>query len=181
MKSLVLMFLLFFTSVATAQLKFDDPKPQHYKLSARASKIDSRVKAYPEIGFILQDSKGNPADMQNASVDTRVAPRGKLVIWLMSHNKPLFDRINSYGIHAIQVHYANKWFSKCCRENPVGEHCRGNIRLEAATGEDFSEDVAIAKPDGMMERARQFVIALNKKNPQGGWDHFLTSDRKALR
>ncbi len=181
MKSLVLMFVLFFTSVATAQLKFDDPKPQHYKLSARASKIDSRVKAYPEIGFILQDSKGNPADMQNASVDTRVAPRGKLVIWLMSHNKPLFDRINSYGIHAIQVHYANKWFSKCCRENPVGEHCRGNIRLEAATGEDFSEDVAIAKPDGMMERARQFVIALNKKNPQGGWDHFLTSDRKALR
>ena len=32
-----------------------------------------------------------------------------------------------------------------------------------------------------MERARQFLIALNKKNPQGGWDHFLTSDHNAVR
>ncbi|MHC4877139.1 MAG: BPSS1187 family protein [Planctomycetota bacterium] len=160
---------------------FDDPKPQHYRLTARASEIDSRTKAHPEIDFLINTRDGKPADMQQAAVDTRVKPRGKLVIWLMGHNEKLFDRINSYGLHAIRVHYANRWFSICCRENPVGEHCRGNIRLEAATGQDFSDDVDIPRPDGMMERAYQFVKWLAKENPQGGWDYFLTADGKGLR
>ena len=74
---------------ATAQsaLKFDDPDPQRYQITARASEIDPRVKAYPEIDFLIETEKGAPADLQHASVDTSVAPRGKLVIWLMGHNK----------------------------------------------------------------------------------------------
>lgn len=162
-------------------LKYNDPSPQHYKLTARASEIDSRAKAHPEIDFLIETKQGKPADIEHASVDTRVAPRGKLVIWLMGHNGQLFDRVNSYGLHAIQVQYANRWFSICCRGNPVGEHCRGNIRLEAATGEDFSDDVDIPKPDGMMERAFQFVKWLAKENPQGGWDYFLTDDGQGIR
>ena len=162
-------------------LRFRDSKPQHYRLMARASQIDDRVKAHPEIEFLITGKDGKAADIQHASVDTRVKPRGKLVIWLMGHNEKLFDRINSYGLHAIRVHYANRWFSICCRENPVGEHCRGNIRLEAATGIDFSEAVDIPSPDGMMERAFQFVKWLAKRNPQGGWDYFLTQDGKGLR
>ncbi len=158
-----------------------DSKPQHYKLTARASEIDSRVKPHAEIGFLIETKDGKPADVQHAAVDTRVAPRGKLVIWLMSHNEQLFDRINSYGIHVIRPHYANRWFSICCRETPVGEHCRGNIRLEAATGEDFSDDVEIPKPDGMMERSFQFVKWLEKENPAGDWGQFLTADNKGLR
>ncbi len=158
-----------------------DSKPQHYKLTARASEIDSRVKPHAEIGFLIETKDGKPADVQHAAVDTRVAPRGKLVIWLMSHNEQLFNRINSYGIHVIRPHYANRWFSVCCRETPVGEHCRGNIRLEAATGEDFSDDVEIPKPDGMMERSFQFVKWLEKENPAGDWGQFLTADNKGLR
>jgi hypothetical protein len=172
------------SSIATAQLtplKFTDPKPQHYKLTARASKLDSRVKAHPDIGFLIDTKDGKPVDIQQAAVDTRVAPKGKLVIWLMAHNSPLFDRLNAYGLHAIRVHYANRWFGIKCRENPVGEHCRGNIRLEAATGQDFSDDVDIPKPDGMMERAFQFVKWLAKENPQAGWQHFLTQGGKGLR
>jgi hypothetical protein len=172
------------SSVANAQvasLKFDDPKPQHYKLTARASKLDPRVKAHPDIDFLIDTKDGKPADIQQAAVDTRVAPRGKLVIWLMGHSEPLFDRLNSYGLHAIRVHYANRWFGIKCKENPVGEHCRGNIRLEAATGMDFSEDVDIPKPDGMMERAYQFVKWLAKENPQAGWGYFLTKDGQGLR
>lgn len=161
-------------------LRFTDSQPQHYKLTARASAIDARVSAHPEIGFLLE-SNGKPADLQHASVDTRVAPRGKLVIWLMAHNSELFDRVNSYGIHAIRVHYANKWFSLCCQEKPVGENCRGNIRLEAATGQDFSSNVEIPNPDGMMERALQFVKWLHKNNPQGGWGHFITADGNSVR
>lgn len=162
-------------------LKLNDPTPQHYKLTARASEIDQRVRAYPKINFLIDGKNGKPADVQHASVDTRVKPRGKLMIWLMGHNTGLFDRVNSYGIHAIRVHYANKWFSILCKKKPVGENCRGNIRLEAATGIDMSRELDIAKPDSMMERAFQFVLHLEKANPEGGWGYFLTTDRKGLR
>ena len=30
----------------------------------------------------------------------------------MGYSGPLFERVNSYGLHAIQVHYANGWFNK---------------------------------------------------------------------
>ncbi len=160
------------TAAAQSTLKFQDLDPQQYKLKARASKIDLRVKAHPEIDFLIEGKNGRPADIEHAAVDTRVEPRGKLVIWLMGHNEPLFDRLNSYGLHAIQVHYANRWFSICCREQPVDEHCRGDIRLEAATGQDFSDEVDIPKPDGMMERAYQFVKWLAQENPQGRLELF---------
>ena len=119
--------------------------------------------------------------MDNASVDTRVAPAGKLVIWLMGANPALFEHINSYGLHAIRVHYANGWFGKFGKEPPPADpQFLGKIRLEAATGEDFSDQVDIPKPDGMMERARVFVKWLASENPQGRWDYFLTDDGKAF-
>lgn len=162
-------------------LAFNDPTPQHYKLTARASQLDPRARPHPEIGFVFEKD-GKPADTEHGSVDTRVAPLGKLVIWLMSHSAPLFDRLNSYGLHAIHVHYANGWFGQFGDKGPKGDTAfNGKIRLEAATGEDFSEVVKIPKPDGMMERALQLVLWLAKENPQGRWDYFLTDDKKALR
>lgn len=163
-----------------AELKFDDPKPQRYQLEARASELDSRAKEHPEIDFIFEKD-GKPQDVQHATVDTSVAPEGKLVIWMMGYNDALFQRLNSYGLHAIQPHYANRWFSKVCTESPVSETCRGNVRLEAATGEDFSDVVDIPKPDGMMERTLQFVKWLAKENPEGKWDIFLTDDGNGIR
>ena len=160
--------------------RFNDSKPQQYRIEARASKLDPRTREYPKIDFVFAKG-GKSQDVQHATVDTRVKPRGKLVIWLMSYNERLFDRLAGYGLHAIQPHYANRWFSKVCLEKPVGEHCRGNMRLEAATGDDFSKDADIQKPDGMMERAYQFVKWLAKENPQGRWDYFLTADGKGLR
>ncbi|MEJ6647351.1 MAG: hypothetical protein QNL24_08525 [Akkermansiaceae bacterium] len=160
---------------------FDDPKPQRYELRARASKIDPRVKAHPKINFLIETKSGKPADFQDASVDTRVAPRGKLVIWLMGQNGDFARQLNSYGLHTIRVHYANKWFGICCQGRPVSEHCRGNIRLEAATGEDHSDEVAIPKPDSLKERAFQFVKYLTQENPQGKWGYFLNKDKSDLR
>lgn len=84
-------------------------------------------------------------------------------------------------MHAIQVHYANGWFAKFSKITPPSDDkFLGKIRLEAATGEDFSDAVSIPKPDGMMERSFQFVKWLAKENPQGGWEFFLTDDRKGL-
>jgi len=168
-------------NAADDKIRIRDRDAQRYQLTARASELDSRVKAHPEIDFLIDTKDGKPADVQQASVDTRVEPRGKLVIWLMGYNSGLFERWNSYGLHTIRPHYANKWFSICCKDKPIGEHCRGNIRLEAATGEDFSDEVDIPKPDGMAERSVQFVKWLAKENKQGGWKYFLTEDGNDLR
>ena len=166
---------------AGTPLAFDDPAPRRYEFSARASAIDPRVRPHPEIDFVL-DRGGKPADVENASVDTRVPPQGRLVIWLMGNSAPLFERVNGYGLHAIRVHYANGWFAKFGKEPPpADDQFLGKIRLEAATGEDFSDAVDIPKPDGMMERALQFVKWLAQENPPGRWDYFLTDNRQGLR
>lgn len=146
---------------------------EHFKFKVRASEIDSKVKSYPKIGFVLEDGKGKAQDTQHASVDTGVDSKGRLAIWLMAPKQELMDRINSYGIHAIQVHYARQWFGKCCQQRPVSEHCRGNMRLEAATGEDHSDEADIAPRDSIKGRALAFVKHLAKTNPEGKWAQFL--------
>jgi hypothetical protein len=160
---------------------FNDPHPQRFDLTARASQIDPRAREHPEIDFVFE-KQGKPSDVEHATVDTRVTPQGKLVIWLMGYSPPLFERLNGYGLHAIQVHYANGWFGKLAKQAPsADDKFLGKIRLEAATGQDFSDAVDIPKPDGMMERAFQFVKWLAKENPQGRWDFFLTDDKQGLR
>ncbi|WP_009958669.1 BPSS1187 family protein [Verrucomicrobium spinosum] len=169
------------TLTAAPELTLNDPKPQRYELTARASQIDPRAKEHPELEFVFT-KKDKPTDTERAMVDTRVKPQGKLVIWLMGYNGGLFERISSYGLHGIQVHYANGWFGKFSKLAPADDDkYLGKIRLEAATGEDFSSAVEIPKPDGMMERSYQFVKWLAKENPQGKWETFLTEDGKGLR
>lgn len=157
-----------------------DPQPRRYKLSARASEIDPRAKEHSEIDFVFTKD-GKPQDVQHASVDTSVPSQGRLVVWLMPHSEELFARINGYGIHAIQVHYANKWFGLLCRPKPKSPHARGDIRLEAAIGEDVSDEIDIPKPDSIMERTRQFLIYLAKEHPQGKWEQFLSEDQSSVR
>jgi len=161
--------------------KYNDRAPQRYELTARASVIDKRVQAHPEINFLIE-KEGKPQDVQQASVDTRVEPQGKLVIWLMGHSQPLFERCSGYGLHCIRVHYANGWFGEFGKSPPpADDKFLGKIRLEAATGEDFSDVVDIPKPDGMTERALQFVKWLAKEHPQGKWQQFLTANGRDLR
>ena len=131
-RSIAFVILLFVDSTLAAAeppLKFSDPHPQRYQFTARASEIDSRARPHPEIDFVFEKN-GKPADLENASVDTRVKSRGKLVIWLMGHSEPLFERVNSYGLHAIRVHYANGWFPKFGQEPPPADvKFLGKIRL----------------------------------------------------
>lgn len=137
---------------ADTPFAYADSNPQRYDFAVRASAIDARVKSHPEIDFVLEKD-GKPADVQGAAVDTRVAPLGKLVIWLMGPSPALFDEVSGYGLHVIHVHYARGWFPKFGDAAPVGDtNFLGKIRLEAATGEDVSPVVDIPAPDGMVER-----------------------------
>ena len=154
-----------------------DRQPQRYHLQTRASELDRRAKPHPAINFIF-DKDGTPQDVEHASVDTRVPLKGRLVVWLMGYNDELFQTLNSYGLHTIQPHYANKWFSIL---KPRDRMDRGNIRLEAATGKDVSDQIDIPKPDSMMERTRAMLLWLSHTHPQGQWKQFLSSDGYSVR
>jgi len=179
MKSLLLLPLFALTANAAAPA-FKDPKPQRYDITKRASEIDPKAKEHPEIGFVFADAKGKPQDIEHANVDTRVKPQGKLVIWLMGYSGPLFERVNSYGLHAIQVHYANKWFSMIPAARRDDGKSLGNMRLEVTTGVDSTDLCDIPKADSMMERSFQFVKWLSKENPQGKWEQFINAKGDGL-
>ena len=164
-----------------APLTYADAAPRRYDFSVRASAIDPRVKSHPDVDFVLEKD-GKPQDVQGAAVDTRVAPRGRLVVWLMGPSPALFDRLTGYGLHAVHVHYARGWFGRFGDAAPPGDtNFLGKLRLEAATGRVGSPVVDVPGPDGMMERAHQLVRWLAKENPQGRWDHFLAEDGSGLR
>ena len=82
-----------------------DSDPKRYQLVVRASEVDPEIGEYPSIAF-TRGTDDRPNDLQHASVDTRYESKGKLVLWLMSHNEELFERLNQYGMHAMSVHYA---------------------------------------------------------------------------
>lgn len=155
--------------------------PRRFDLSARASEIDPRAKEHPEIGFVFADEKGKPQDLQHAVVDTRVPSQGLLVIWLMGHNQGLFERISGYGLHGIQPHYANRWFSRLSKEQLEDGISIGKMRLEAATGGHHSPLAEIPEPDGVAGRSLRFVKWLATEHPEGNWSQFLNSGGSALR
>jgi hypothetical protein len=176
----VLMLAFVAPPLAAAAPPYADKSPQKYDLTRRASEIDPRAKAHPEIDFLLADKQGKPLDLERAVVDTRVPPRGKLVIWLMGHSPGIADRVAGYGMHYIQVHYANKWFGLVPKDKLNDGTTLGKIRLEAATGEDVCPIVDVPKPDGMAERASRFVRWLATNHLQGNWGQFLTADGQGL-
>ncbi len=153
---------------------------RRYDLTARASEIDPRTQEHPEIRFTFTEKNGKPTDVENAVVDTRVEPKGQLVIWLMGYNQGLFERISSYGLHGIRPHYANGWFSLVPKDRINDGNTLGDIRLEAATGQDASELVDIPRPDSMAERSIQFVKWLAANHPEGNWGQFLNEDQSDL-
>lgn len=174
-----LMVGLFTVAAAAADppAAYDDPTPKLHVAKARASELDARARPHPDIDFVF-DKDGKPEDLEHAAVDTRANPRGKLVVWLMAHNGPLFERLAASGLHVVQPHYANKWFALV---KPSNRMARGLVRLEAATGRDVSDQVAIPEPDGMMERTRVFLAWLARAQPQGQWDQFLNADGTSVR
>ena len=181
---LVFLPIFFLISVFIVRAEAGDSLGQAaklYELSVRASEINPLAQEYPEINYTFAEIKGKHQDLQHARADTRVEPRDRLVIWLMSYNRELSEYLASLGLHLIQPHYANRWFSTVPKETHDTGECLGNIRLEAAIGEDHSPLVDIPKPDGLAARSFQFVKWLAKENPAGKWDRFINEEQTDLR
>ena len=172
MRYLPLCFLLIALNTASAG---------SVRKQVRASEVDPEAGSYPDIGFVLEDESGAPADMEYSSRNPDVKSNGKLVIWLMGNNSQLADILGKEGYHYIGVHYARQWFSKILRETPTDENARGNVRLEASIGEDVSPDVDIAFRDSIKGRTIALVNWLSKNDRGGKWRSFLTTDRKDIK
>lgn len=173
---LVISCLLGSMYLVDVSLGQDPDKSNYLEFSARASSIDPRVKAYPEIDFLI-DKDGKPADLQHACRPAEAKSKGRLVVWLMGNSPELFHFLADEGFHVLRVHYANGWFNRFGKEPPSKDpYMLGKIRLEAATGQDFSDLVAIDKPDSMQERVARFLAWLKVKDPQGGWGEFLRTN-----
>ena len=172
--------LLFLIGVISS-LSGTEEREGKVELSVRAREINPDAKEHPAINYTFTKVKDKYQDMQHAIVDTSVPPRDRLVIWLMSYNPELSEYLASLGLHFIQPHYANRWFSTVPKDTHDTGECLGDIRLEAAIGEDHSRLVEIPKPDGLAARSLNFVKWLAMENPQGKWERFLNGDQSALR
>ncbi len=155
-------------------------EPDRLRMVARVSEINPQAREYPELGYVFNDENGKPADLQYAAVNTDRLQRGELVIWLMANNGPLFEKLADMGFHAIQVHYANRWFGRIPAEVRDSGEALGDIRLEAATGEDHSAVVRIDRADGMQQRALNLVRHLALQQPAAGWQQFLAEGGEDL-
>ena len=119
MKAIPLLILATLLPVFTHTHASEEDNRNHV-LSVRASVINPFAREHPEIKFTFAEVKDKHQDLQHAIVDTRVASRDRLVIWLMSYNRELSEYLASLGLHLIQPHYANRWFSTVPKETQIG-------------------------------------------------------------
>jgi hypothetical protein len=91
----------FFFILTTALLGVSALDAEQTVLQARAGALDPRAREYTAIDFTF-GTEEMPLDLQHASVDLDVEPKDQLVIWLMAYKPELFQRLNQYGLHAIQ-------------------------------------------------------------------------------
>lgn len=113
-----------------------------------------------------------------ASLDTRVTPLGKLVIFLPGANNVPADwhdhgrQLAGYGFHVLIPHYNNRWSSDGTCDG-VGGNCYNDTRWEALTGEDTSTAIEIAPRDSVEGRVVALLQHLQTENPAGDWGFFL--------
>lgn len=113
---------------------------------------------------------------QYALLDTRVAPLGKLVVFLPGYtNKPSdwHDHgraLASYGFHVLMPAYNNYW-SGCS-----GAACDGKTRWKALTGENVSSAIDTSRADSAEGRVITMIKHLVAADPGGDWGYYLNGD-----
>ncbi|MBL8915401.1 MAG: hypothetical protein JNM17_32150 [Archangium sp.] len=148
--------------VDSGVLIVDRTNPQIYRFQFTAAAAD------PDAGTAL----GN----QVAAFDTRVAPRGILVVYLHGAGAPGTcgsvaheDFLAFRGFHVIGPCYSSNYGVGSCG-NDIG-----GCRLEAFDGMDRTSVIAITRSDSIEERIVRMLRRLQTLNPQGGWEYFIVN------
>ena len=145
-------------------LVVDRSNPQLYQFQFTAAAAD------PDAGRAL----GN----EMAALDTRVAPKGLLVVYLHGAGAPGTcgstahgDFLAQRGFHVIGPCYVSDYGVGNCG-NDVG-----GCRLEAFDGVDRSNVIAIMPPDSIEVRVVRMLQRLQTLNAKGDWQYFIVDGK----
>lgn len=152
------------TDAGTSGPRVDRRMPQLFSLTFRPSEADPMARV---------------ADgTQLAHLDTRVAPLGRLVVYLHGAGRPStcgsseHGRVlASYGFHVVAPCYISDYGVNNCGNDIAG------CRLEAFDGTDRHPAITIARADSIEERVVRALQLLVRRNPQGDWGYFLDAGR----
>lgn len=149
---------------AAAGPRVDRTAPQLYALTFRANDAD------PAARLAL--------GTETAYLDTRVAPRGTLVVYLHGAGAPTtcgsneHERVlSSWGFHVLGPCYVSDYGVGNCGADI------GGCRLEAFDGVDRHPFVNIPPADAIETRVLRALALLQRRNPAGDWQWFIDGDR----
>jgi hypothetical protein len=144
--------------------RVDRTMPQLYTLTFRANDAD------PAARLAL--------GTETAYLDTRVAPRNVLVVYLHGAGAPTtcgsneHERLlSSWGFHVLGPCYVSDYGVGNCGADIAG------CRLEAFDGVDHHPFVNITPPDSIETRVVQALALLQRRNPAGDWQWFIDGGR----
>ncbi len=142
----------------------DVSNPQLYTLNFKPDDADPAAKT--KLGI------------QPAYLDTRVTPRGLLVVYLHGAGAPSTcgstaheQQLASLGFHVLGPCYTSDYGIANCGADIEG------CRLEAFDGQDHHPFVDITPPESIETRVTKGLAYLQTKNPQGDWKYYLDGDK----
>ncbi|MBL8721287.1 MAG: hypothetical protein JNL79_35200 [Myxococcales bacterium] len=147
---------------ARSPIKVDPTSPKRYDFTFKASEADPT--ATTSLG------------VQGAYVDTRVPPKGKLIVYLHGASDAaltnctqgeLANVVTAWGFHLLTPCYNSYYGVAACKDDI------GGCRLEAFDGIDHTPYVAIGPADAIEPRVIAALQYLQKKHPGGDWAWFL--------
>jgi hypothetical protein len=136
----------------------------------------------PEVADPAADAR---LEDQLAILDTRVAPLGRLVVYLAGANgkpagtRPMLHELASYGFHVVSPHYANDYgiVDVCAPVKDPDDDCHGKVRLEAFEGKDHSPHITISRANSAEGRVVRLLQHLAKAHPAGDWGAFVDGEQ----
>ncbi len=144
--------------------RVDRSTPQLHSFSFRANEAD------PAARLALGS--------ETAFLDTRVAPRGRLVVYLHGAGAPTTCGSNehgrllaSWGFHVLGPCYVSDYGVGNCGADI------GGCRLEAFEGVDHHPFVTITAPDAIETRVVRALQHLQRRHPGGDWQYYLDGAR----
>lgn len=142
----------------------DVTDPQLYSITFKPNDADPAAKS----------KLGN----QPAYLDTRVTPRGLLVVYLHGAGLPATcgspaheKELAALGFHVLGPCYSSDYGVANCDDDIEG------CRLEAFEGIDHHKLIDIKPPDSIETRVAKGLTYLQSKNPKGDWTYYLDGDK----
>lgn len=142
----------------------DTSDPQLYETTFKPEEAD------PAAALVL--------GTQPAYLDTRVEPRGLLVVYLHGAGTPTTcgssehsKVLAGFGFHVVDPCYSSAYGVGICGDDIEG------CRLEAFEGVDHTDMIDITPPDSIETRVAKALAFVQAQNPEGDWTCFLDGDK----